>query len=276
MKIGLIGGGAMGEAIVSAVTPGENAIARGDDITVFDIASDRLRYLSQTYGVRIAETAPAACDSVDFLLLATKPQQFDEAARMIKGGLGGATAVSIMAGVPMSQIATALRTDAVVRAMPNTPAQVGQGMTGWTASPTVSEEAREGVRKIFAAMGKEAFLPDEKYLDMVTGLSGSGPAYVFLFIEALTDAGVHIGLPRDIASVMASQTVLGSAVYAEKTGKHPAELRNQVTSPGGTTAEGLRALELGNFRADVLEAVIAAYEKSKALGEATKGVDGEK
>jgi pyrroline-5-carboxylate reductase len=116
-------------------------------------------------------------------------------------------------------------------------------------------------------MGKEAYLPEEKYLDMVTGLSGSGPAYVFLFIEALTDAGVHIGLSRDIAATMALQTVLGSARYVEATGKHPAELRNQVTSPGGTTAEALRAFEAGSFRSDVLEAVVAAYEKSKALGD---------
>jgi pyrroline-5-carboxylate reductase len=143
-------------------------------------------------------------------------------------------------------------------------------MTGWTATAGVSAEAREGARRIFGAMGKEAYVPDEKYIDMVTGLSGSGPAYVFLFIEALTDAGVHIGLPRDIASTMALQTVLGSAVYADKTGRHPAELRNQVTSPGGTTAEGLKALEQGNLRATVLDAVIAAYEKSKALGEESK------
>ena len=143
-------------------------------------------------------------------------------------------------------------------------------MTGWTAAPSVSESAREGARSIFGAMGKEAYVPDEKYIDMVTGLSGSGPAYVFLFIEALTDAGVHVGLPRDIAATMALQTVIGSALYADKTGKHPAELRNQVTSPGGTTAEGLKALEHGNLRADVLEAVIAAYEKSRALGEQTK------
>jgi pyrroline-5-carboxylate reductase len=139
-------------------------------------------------------------------------------------------------------------------------------MTGWTATPGVSETARAGVRQILGAMGKEAYLPDEKYLDMVTGLSGSGPAYVFLFIEALTDAGVHIGLSRDLASTMALQTVLGSARYAEATGKHPAELRNQVTSPGGTTAAALRAFEAGSFRSDVLEAVVAAYEKSKALG----------
>ena len=175
-----------------------------------------------------------------------------------------------MAGVTLSQLQSLLHTDAVVRAMPNTPAQIGEGMTGWTATAAVSETAREGVKRIFGAMGKEAFVPDEKYIDMVTGLSGSGPAYVFLFIEALTDAGVHIGLPRDIAATMALQTVLGSARYAENNGRHPAELRNQVTSAGGTTAEALRAFERGAFRSVVQEAVIAAYEKSKALGEAAK------
>jgi pyrroline-5-carboxylate reductase len=139
-------------------------------------------------------------------------------------------------------------------------------MTVWTATPAVDSAARAGVRRIFAALGKEAFVPDEKYLDMATALSGSGPAYVFLFIEALIDAGVHIGLSRDLATTLALQTVLGSARYAEATQKHPAELRGQVTSPGGTTVEALRALEAGSFRADVLEAVIAAYQKSKALG----------
>jgi pyrroline-5-carboxylate reductase len=187
-----------------------------------------------------------------------KPQDFPKAASSIAGKLGGATVVSIMAGVTIRQLTSSLQTDAVVRSMPNTPAQIGEGMTGWTATAAVSEAAREGVRKILGAMGKEAYLPEEKYLDMVTGLSGSGPAYVFLFIEALTDAGVHVGLSRDMAYTMALQTVIGSARYAEKTGRHPAMLRNQVTSPGGTTAEALRAFEKGSFRSDVLEAVIAS------------------
>lgn len=270
MKLGLIGAGAMGEAIVSAVTSGEHPVVAPLDLRVFDIATGRLEYLSTRFGVRAVHTAPEAAEGVDYLVLATKPQQFEDAAKMIDGNVGGGTAVSIMAGVSLQDIASALRSLRVVRAMPNTPAQVGQGMTGWTATEAVDEAARDGVRRIFAAMGDEAYLPDEKYLDMVTGLSGSGPGYVFLFIEALTDAGVHVGLPRDIAARMATQTVLGSALYARETGKHPAELRNQVTSPGGTTAEGLRALEQGKFRADVLEAVIAATNKSKALGEAGK------
>jgi pyrroline-5-carboxylate reductase len=150
--------------------------------------------------------------------------------------------------------------------MPNTPAQIGEGMTVWTATSDVTTSGRAGARDIFAALGREAYVPEEKYLDMATAVSGSGPAYVFLFIEALIDAGVHIGLPRDLASTMAMQTVLGSTRYALETGRHPAELRNQVTSPGGTTVEALRALEAGGLRAAVLDAVIGAYEKSRALG----------
>jgi pyrroline-5-carboxylate reductase len=150
--------------------------------------------------------------------------------------------------------------------MPNTPAPIGQGMTVWTATPTVDDAARDGAGRIFAAMGKEVFVAEERYLDMATALSGSGPAYVFLFIEALIDAGVYVGLSREVATTLAIQTVVGSALYAEQTGKHLAELRNMVTSPGGTTVSGLRALEAGGLRAAVTEAVIAAFERSKALG----------
>jgi pyrroline-5-carboxylate reductase len=143
-------------------------------------------------------------------------------------------------------------------------------MTVWTATPNVSQTKREGAGQIFAALGREAFVPEERYLDMATALSGSGPAYVFLFIESLIDAGVHVGLSREIATEMAYQTVIGSAMYAEKSGRHPADLRNQVTSPAGTTAEALRVLENGSFRANILEAVIAAFERSRALGEESK------
>jgi pyrroline-5-carboxylate reductase len=269
MKLGVIGVGAMGEAIVSAVLAAK--LATTNDIKVANHAEVRLKYMATTYEVEASSEHSSAAAAADFLILAVKPQDFPAAADELKPHLGGGTTViSIMAGVKISDISTLLGSESIVRAMPNTPAQIGQGMTGWTATPAVGETAREGVRRIFGAMGKEAYVPDEKYIDMVTGLSGSGPAYVFLFIEALTDAGVHIGLPRDIASTMALQTVLGSAVYAERTGTHPAELRNQVTSPGGTTAEGLKALEHGNLRADVLDAVIAAYEKSRALGEESK------
>ena len=264
MRIGVIGGGAMGEAIISAVIKAK--VVSPNDISVFDVADGRARQLAGQYGIVAAESPQQAVDGVAYVITAVKPQDFTAAAAGIAGKLEGATVISIMAGVTISHLTAALQTHAVVRSMPNTPAQIGEGMTGWTATDGVSEAAREGVRRILGAMGKEAYLPDEKYIDMVTGLSGSGPAYVFLFIEALTDAGVHIGLSRDLAATMALQTVLGSARYVEATGKHPAELRNQVTSPGGTTAEALRAFEAGSFRSDVLEAVVAAYEKSKALG----------
>ncbi len=270
MKIGFLGGGAMGEAIIAAITSGESPVARAHDIRLYDVVAPRVQDLVSIYGIEAAITPADLVGDTDFILLSVKPQDFEKAVAPIAGKLGDTTALSIMAGVTMTRLGRVLQSDNIVRAMPNTPAQIGQGMTGWTAATAVTDAAREGARSIFGAMGKEAYVPDEKYIDMVTGLSGSGPAYVFLFIEALTDAGVHIGLPRDIAATMALQTVIGSALYAEKTGKHPAELRNQVTSPGGTTAEGLKALEHGNLRADVLDAVIAAYEKSRALGEQTK------
>ncbi|MPZ49128.1 MAG: pyrroline-5-carboxylate reductase [Dehalococcoidia bacterium] len=264
MNLGIIGGGAMGEAIIASVI--RNQVAEPTAIKVYDVATLRLHYLRQTYAVETAADAAEAVHDAGLVLLAVKPQEFEKAARAI-GSIGDATAVSIMAGVPIARIGKLLGTPSVVRAMPNTPAQIGEGMTVWTATYDVDETARAAARSIFAALGEEAFVPDEKYLDMATALSGSGPAYVFLFIEALVDAGVHIGLSRDLASTMALQTVLGSARYAEETGKHPGELRNQVTSPGGTTAAALRALEAGGFRADILEAVIAAYERSRALGE---------
>ena len=268
MNIGLIGGGAMGEAIVSAVI--KAGVATASQIKVFDVSEERLRQLAATYSVEPVKSPEEAIAGADFAIFAVKPQDFAAAAESIAGKLKEATAISIMAGVTVKQLTTGLQSESVVRSMPNTPAQIGEGMTVWTATPGVDDDARAGVREILGAMGKEAFVPDEKYLDMATGLSGSGPAYVFLFIEALTDAGVHIGLSRDLASTMALQTVLGSAKYAAETGRHPAELRNQVTSPGGTTAEALRAFESGSFRADVLAAVVAAFEKSKALGEGGK------
>lgn len=268
MKLGLMGGGAMGEAIISAVTRAK--VADAADVRVYEIVPPRLEYLTKTYGVRPASSPGQACEGADAVVIALKPQEFDKAAPTFAPSLGSATVISIMAGVTLSKLSSALGTQNIVRSMPNTPAQIGEGMTGWTALPGASEAGREAARAVFGAMGKEAFVPEEKYLDMVTGLSGSGPAYVFLFIEALADAGVHVGLPRDLATTMALQTVLGSARYMEHAKRHPAELKNQVTSPAGTTAEGLRELEAHGLRAAVLEAVIAAYERSKALGEASK------
>ena len=265
MKLGVIGVGAMGEAIVASVL--RNGVASQKDVRVANHAVARLKYIAETYGVDASGDNRRAAAEADILLLALKPQDFPGAAAELRGGLGDSTTVvSIMAGVTLAQMTKALGVEAVVRSMPNTPAQISEGMTFWTATPAVTESGREGARAVFNALGKEAYVPEEKYVDMATALSGSGPAYVFLFIEALIDAGVHVGLSRELATTAALQTVVGSARYAIATGKHPADLRNQVTSPGGTTADALRALEAGSFRSDILEAVIAAFSRSKALG----------
>jgi pyrroline-5-carboxylate reductase len=166
----------------------------------------------------------------------------------------------------VEEVRQALGHEAIVRAMPNTPAQIGQGMVVWTATEAVDPESRDYVRSVLGALGQELYVDDEKYVDMATAVSGSGPAFVFLVMEALIDAAVHIGIRREMAVPMVIQTMLGSALYAQTTGKHPADLRNMVTSPGGTTAEGLLALEEAGVRAAFTEAVAAAYEKAKRLG----------
>jgi len=265
MKLAVIGGGGMGEAVISAVL--RSGVCVAEDISVAERYESRRRSLEETYATRTAAEPHDAASGADIVLLAVKPQEFEHAAAQLQGAIGTATAVSIMAGVPIATLKRLTGSSAVVRSMPNTPAMVGEGMTAWTATPEVSEAARAQVRSVFASMGQEAYVPDERYLDMVTALSGSGPAYVFLFIEALTDAGVTVGLSRDMAAQMALQTVLGSALYARESGKPMSELRAQVTSPAGTTAAALRALEAGGLRSTILEGVVAAYERSRALGE---------
>ena len=179
-----------------------------------------------------------------------------------------------MAGATITAIATGLGHRAIVRTMPNTPAQVGEGMTVWTATPEVSARQREQAGAIVAALGRQLFVEEERFLDMATAISGSGPAYVFLMMEALIDAAVHLGFSRDAARELVVQTIRGSAIYAEQQPVHPAELRNRVTSPGGTSADALYQLEKGGFRTVMSDAVLAAYERSVALGEmSTKAAD---
>jgi len=267
-RIVFIGPGVMAEAMVGGLV--ERAGVAPGQIRMSGPRQARLQELESRYGVQTTGDNRAAVEGAGVVVVAVKPQSLKPALEAVQGAVPKeALVLSIVAGAPLAQLTRLLEHPAVVRAMPNTPAQIGEGMTVWTATPEVSDAGREGAGAVFGALGKEAYVPEERYLDMATGLSGSGPAYVFLFIEALADAGVHIGLSRELAATMALQTVLGSARYAEATKRHPAALRNQVTSPGGTTVEALRELEAAGFRAAVLEAVIAAYEKSKALGQET-------
>ena len=265
MKLAFVGGGVMGEAIIAGVLG--KGVARPEEIAVCDILPARRQHLHKTYAVHATENAAEAAADAEVVVLAVKPQEFAAAANELAGRFrDGQTVMSIMAGVPIVTIRDALRHDALVRAIPNTPAQIGEGMTIWTATEVIPEAARRGIRSVLAVLGRELYVTDEKYVDMATAVSSSGPAYIFLVIEALTDAAVHIGLRREMAEAMVIQTVLGSARYAQATGRRPAELRNQVTSPAGTTTEGLLALERAGLRAAFTEAVQAAYEKAKRLG----------
>ncbi len=265
MKLAFIGGGVMGEAIIAGVLG--KGLAKPEEVAVCDILPARREHLSKTYGVRATEGPAEAAAGAEVVILAVKPQEFAAAAQGLKGRFAaGQTVMSIMAGVTIATIRESLRLEAIARAIPNTPAQIGEGMTIWTGTEAVPEAARQAVRSVLAVLGQEIYVTDEKYVDMATAVSSSGPAYVFLVMEALIDAAVHIGLRREMAEAMVIQTVLGSARYAQSTGRHPAELRNQVTSPAGTTTEGLLALERAGLRAAFTDAVLAAYEKAKRLG----------
>ena len=255
----------MGEAIIAGAIARDITDAGG--IAVCDVAAERRKFLSTKFGVSATEQAAEAIDGADLVVLAVKPQEFAAAAGALAGRLKAQqTVMSIMAGVRIATITDLLKHESVVRAIPNTPATIGEGMTVWTATPAVEQSARESVRTLLGVLGKEIYVDSEKYVDMATAVSSSGPAYVFLVMEAMIDAAVHIGLRRDMAVPMVIQTLLGSARYAQDSGRHPAELRNQVTSPGGTTTEGLVALEEAGLRAAFTHAIEAAYLKAQELG----------
>ncbi len=265
MKLAFIGGGTMGEAIVAGALA--NNVAGPEEIAVCDVAPARREHLAAAYGVAATGSASEAAGGAEIVVLAVKPQEFEAAAGGLKGALKpGQTVMSIMAGVRIETIEEVTGHAAIARTMPNTPATIGEGMTVWTATAAVGESARQSVRRLLSVLGDEVAVDDEKYLDMATAVSGSGPAYVFLFIEALVDAAIEIGLEREMAMRMVLQTVKGSARYAEKSGADPAALREQVTSKGGTTEAALRELEDAGVRAAFARAVAAAHKRAKELG----------
>ena len=265
MKITFIGGGAMAEAMLSAIL--DKGLSPSQAISVSDIDRTRCQHLEQKYGVAVMSDNRLAADRGDVLVLAVKPQNLAEVTAELGGQLKPSQLVlSIVAGKRLDTLCSGLNHSRVVRAMPNTPAQIGEGISVWTATAEVTEPQKEWAGSILGAMGKEIYVGDEKYIDMATAVSGSGPAYIFLFTESLAAAAVHIGLPRDVAEELVLQTLLGSGHLIQKSGKPPAELRRMVTSPGGTTAEALLQLEKGGFSELIAKAVSAAYDKSKRLG----------
>jgi pyrroline-5-carboxylate reductase len=265
MKIAFIGGGSMGEAMLAAVL--EKKLAAPAGIIVSDVSRERRNYLNQHYGIAITDSSRDAVSGVDIVILAVKPQHITDIYHDLDGSLQPDQLVlSIVAGIKMDTIYRGLGHRRVVRVMPNTPARVGLGMSGWTATDAVSEEQREWTQTILKAMGKEIYFKNEKYLDMVTAVSGSGPAYFFRFAECLVEAAVSIGLGREEAEELVTQTMRGAAQLMEKSGETPAELRRQVTSRGGTTERALQVFEEGELDVLVEKAVEAAYRRAKELG----------
>jgi pyrroline-5-carboxylate reductase len=260
MKAVIVGGGVMGEALLAGAL--DRGVFEASEVTVIEKVDARRTQLRAAYGVEATGDFGPMGDA-GLVVLAVKPQEL----ATVKGRVRpGALIVSIMAGVRIATIQQAFDHPFVVRAMPNTPAAIRAGMTAWTAAPGVTVEQRSVARQLLGAVGRELYVDDERKIDMATAVSGSGPAYVFLFIEALIEGAVAVGLPRAQAEELVLQTVAGSAQYAQESGKSAAELRAMVTSPAGTTAAGLLELEKGALRASVIEAVRAAFARAVELG----------
>ncbi|MEM7772355.1 MAG: pyrroline-5-carboxylate reductase [Cyanobacteria bacterium P01_A01_bin.37] len=264
-KLGLIGGGVMGEALLSRLVREE--IYAASDILVSDPQEQRRDYLETQYTIHTTADNQAVYLHSETLLLAIKPQLFDVVVRELPVGAPEVQqlVLSILAGTPIHRLEAAFSGQPVIRAMPNTPAIVGVGMTAIAPGQHAKPEHLEQARRIFGAVGEVVDVP-EYQMDAVTGLSGSGPGYLAVIIEALTDGGVAAGLPRAIAAQLALQTVRGTAELLHETGMHPAELKDRVTSPGGTTIAGIAELESSSIRSALIEAVCAACDRSKELG----------
>jgi pyrroline-5-carboxylate reductase len=263
-KISFIGGGVMANAFVEALLC-KNVVSE-DCITVSSRSWATLEVMRERHHVRTTLSNHEAAQFGDIVLLAVKPQNLERVFADIKGSLRPEQILlSIVAGAGIAKLREGTGHDRIIRCMPNTPAQVGAGASVWTGSPQVTETDRAIVRSVLAAVGTELEVDEERYVDMATAVSGTGPAYVFLFIEAFMDAAVHLGFQRSVALELVTQTMEGSLELMRTSHKYPAELKNAVTSPGGTTAEALYELEKGGFRTAISKAVWAAYQRTLAL-----------
>lgn len=265
MRLNVVGGGFMGEAIVARALA--QGIASPESVCVCEQYSARRDELAACHGVSVTGDYAPLGEPADLLVIAVKPQDFPTVAAGLRPHLRPEqTVLSIMAGVRIEALGAALRVERVVRVMPNLPASIGEAFSTWTATGAVDEDGRTAARTLLSALGRELFVADEKAVDYANAVAGSGPGYVMLLLEGMIDGAVHIGLRRDVATEMVLQTVLGSVRWAQEEGVHPAELRARVSSPGGTTVEGVYALEKHGVRAALIDAVIAGYQKSRALG----------
>jgi pyrroline-5-carboxylate reductase len=281
-RLSFVGCGAMAEAIIAGLL--KKNLVRTEQVVGSHPRKERREELKKKYWIRIFESNKDAVafghkpeavtegdQSSSIVVLTVKPQRLGTILRELKEAVHpDQLVISIVAGAPIETIADDLQHRSIVRAMPNTPAQIGQGMTVWTATPEVTEAQQGHIHMIFGALGRELQVEEEKMIDMATALSATGPTYTFLVMEALIDAGVHMGFSRHMAEELVLQTMLGSVLFARESHKHPAELRNMVTSPGGTSAEALYQMEKGSLRTVLSKAVWAAYQRANSLGRKAK------
>jgi pyrroline-5-carboxylate reductase len=264
--IATVGSGVMAEAMIAGLLRGN--LVDPEQVVASHPRPERREALAREYGIRTVGSNTEAVAGADVILLAIKPQMLGRVAREIGPHLGrGQLVLSVLAGATTAALTGLLGHDQVVRSMPNTPARLGKGMTVWYATPETTQEQRAQAAALLTALGAELEVDDEKFVAMATAVSGTGPTYVFLVMEALIDAAVHLGFPRHVAHDLVIETLEGSTLFAKQSGMHPAELRNMVTSPGGTSAAALHELESGRLRTVLSEAVWAAYRRTVELGD---------
>lgn len=268
-RLAFIGSGAMGGAMISGLL--SRNLVGPEQIVAADPQQEITVRLRDEYGIDVTADNLAACENADIVILSVKPQVLPHVFPDLAGSIQAeALVISVVAGVSINAISDQLQHRCVVRSMPNTPAQIGVGISVWAESEAVAERQHQQAEVVLKAMGREIFVDNEDLLDMATALSGSGPCYVFLFMEALVDAGVHLGFSRQVAEELVCQTVKGSAELALQSPKHLASLRAQVTSPGGASAEALYYLDKAGFRSALSRSVWAAYQRSIELGRGSK------
>jgi len=276
--IATVGSGVMAEAMIVGLLA--DRLVGQDQIVASHPRAERRAALAETHGIRTVASNVEAVTGADVVILAVKPQMLARVGREIGPHLRqGQLVLSVLAGPTSAALTWALGHDQVVRAMPNTPARIGNGMTVWYATPATTGEQRGQAKALLSALGAELEVEDEKWVAMATAVSGTGPTYVFLVMEALIDAAVHLGFPRHVAHDLVIETLEGSTRFAKQSGDHPAVLRNMVTSPGGTSAAALHELESGRLRTVLSEAVWAAFRRTVELGdelEAQLGANGER
>jgi pyrroline-5-carboxylate reductase len=264
--IATVGSGVMAEAMIAGILRGK--LVEPGQVVASHPRQERREHLEREFGIRTVAGNAEAVKGADVILLGIKPQMLAKVGREIGPGLRrGQLVLSVLAGATTTALTGLLGHDQVVRSMPNTPARLGRGMTVWYATPKTTEAQRAQAAALLGSLGAQIEVDDEKFVAMATAVSGTGPTYVFLVMEALIDAAVHLGFPRHVAHDLVIETLEGSTVFAKQSGMHPAELRNMVTSPGGTSAAALHELESGRLRTVLSEAVWAAYRRTVEIGE---------